>query len=69
MTLRRFMWIFVGIALFCFALAGAGRWWLQWPAGPVRTWMGVGAGYVAGALLLVIGTVCVIAALALQRGD
>ena len=54
MTLRRFMWIFVGIALFCFALAGAGRWWLQWPAGPVRTWMGIGTGYVAGALLLAV---------------
>ena len=49
MTLSRFMWIFVAIALGCFALAGAGHWLLHWNRGGVHTWLGIGAGYLLGA--------------------
>ena len=49
MTLRRFMCIFVAIALGSFALAAAGRWLLQWPEQMVGMWVGIGAGYLFGA--------------------
>ena len=52
MTLRRWMWLFVAIALGCFALAGAGRWLLHWPQGVVHAWLGIGGGYLFGALVL-----------------
>ena len=52
MTLRRWMWLFVAIALGCFALAGAGRWLLHWPDDAVGMWVGIGAGYLLGAALL-----------------
>ena len=54
MTLRRWMWIFVVIGLASLALAGAGRWWLQWPANAVRIWLGIGASYLLGAALLLL---------------
>lgn len=54
MTLRRWMWIFVAIALGCFALAAAGRAWLGWPQAAVGTWVGIGAGYLLGAALLAL---------------
>ena len=54
MTLRRFMWIFVTISLGAFALAGAGRWLLDWPDGMVGMWTGIGAGYLLGALLFLL---------------
>lgn len=52
MTQRRWMWIFVAIAVASFALAGAGYWWLQWPPGRVQSWTWIGGGYLLGALLL-----------------
>ena len=54
MTLRRFMWIFVVIALGAFALAAAGRVLLAWPDGMVGMWAGIGAGYLFGALLFLL---------------
>ncbi len=54
MTLRRWMWIFVAIALGCLALAGAGRWWLRWPDTAVGMWAGIGAGYLLGAALFLL---------------
>ena len=54
MTLRRFMWIFVVIALGAFALAAAGRFLLAWPQGAIGTWVGIGAGYLFGALLFLL---------------
>ena len=54
MTLRRFMWIFVVIALAAFALAAAGRFLLAWPDGMVGMWAGIGAGYLFGALLFLL---------------
>lgn len=54
MTLRRWMWIFVVIALGAFALAAAGRFLLAWPQGMVGTWVGIGAGYLFGALLFLL---------------
>ncbi len=54
MTMRRIMWLFAGIALGCFALAAAGHWLLQWPSAPVRTWLGIGAGYLLAALLFTV---------------
>ena len=54
MTLRRFMWIFVVIALGAFALAAAGRFLLAWPDGMVGMWAGIGAGYLFGALLFLL---------------
>ena len=50
MTLRRFMWIFLAIALGAFALAAAGRFLLAWPDGIVGMWTGIGAGYLLGSL-------------------
>ena len=54
MTMRRWMWIFVAIGLASLALAGAGRWWLHWPDDVVGMWAGIGAGYLGGALLLLL---------------
>lgn len=54
MTMRRWMWIFAGIAAGALALAGAGRWLLHWPQGAVRMWAGIGAGYLLGALLFLV---------------
>lgn len=54
MTLRRFMWIFVVVALGAAALAAAGRWWLQWPDDVVGMWTGIAAGYLLGALLFLL---------------
>lgn len=54
MTMRRFMWIFVAIAAGSLALAAAGHWWLQWPREAVGTWVGIGAGYLLGAVLLLL---------------
>jgi hypothetical protein len=54
MTLRRFMWIFAAIGLAALALAGAGRWWLQWPSDTVGMWVGIGAGYLLGALAFML---------------
>ena len=54
MTLRRWMWIFVAIALGAFALSAAGRWWLQWPEDVQGMWAGIGAGYLFGALLFLL---------------
>lgn len=54
MTLRRFMWIFVAIAVGAFALAAAGRFLLAWPDGVVGMWTGIGAGYLFGALLFLL---------------
>ena len=54
MTFRRIVGIFIGIALGCFALAGVGHWLLQWTAAGVRTWLGIGAGYLGGSLLLLL---------------
>ena len=54
MTMRRWMWIFVAIALGSFALAAAGRFLLAWPQGAVGTWVGIGAGYLFGALLFLL---------------
>ena len=54
MTLRRWMWIFVAIALGSFALAGAGRWLLQWPDETIGLWVGIGAGYLLGAGLFLL---------------
>lgn len=52
MTVRRWMWIFVAIALGSFAMAGAGQWLLHWPQDGVRAWLGIGGGYLLGAALL-----------------
>lgn len=54
MTLRRFMWIFVAIALGAFALAAAGRFLLAWPDNVVGMWAGIGAGYLLGAALFLL---------------
>ena len=54
MTMRRWMWIFVAIALGSFALAAAGRFLLAWPQGAIGTWVGIGAGYLFGALLFLL---------------
>ena len=54
MTLRRFMWIFLAIALGAFALAAAGRFLLAWPDGIVGMWTGIGAGYLLGSLLFLL---------------
>ncbi|MFN3310341.1 MAG: hypothetical protein ACK40R_01395 [Thermomonas sp.] len=54
MTLRRWMWIFVAIALGCLALAAAGRWLLAWPDAAVGMWTGIGAGYLLGAALFLL---------------
>ena len=54
MTMRRWMWIFVGIALGSVALAAAGQWLLHWPRDAVHTWLGIGASYLLGGLLLLL---------------
>lgn len=54
MTMRRWMWLFVWIALAAFALAAAGRFLLAWPQGMVRLWVGIGAGYLFGAALFLL---------------
>lgn len=54
MTMRRFMWIFATISLGALALAAAGRWLLHWPEGVVGTWAGIAAGYLLGAVLLLL---------------
>ena len=54
MTLRRFMWIFVAIALTALALAGLGQFVLGWPRGVVGMWAGIGVGYLLGALLFLL---------------
>ena len=54
MTLRRWMWIFAGIGLACLTLAGLGQWALRWPSGMVGMWVGIGAGYLLGALLFAL---------------
>lgn len=54
MTLRRFMWIFVWIALGAFALALLGHFVLDWPDKMVGMWAGIGAGYLLGALLFLL---------------
>lgn len=54
MTLRRFMWIFVAIAVGAFALALLGRFVLAWPDRMVGMWTGIGAGYLLGALLFLL---------------
>ena len=54
MTLRRFMWIFVVIALGAFALAAGGRFLLGWPDNLVGMWTGIGAGYLLGAALFLL---------------
>ena len=54
MTLRRFMWIFVAIAAGAFALAAAGQFLLAWPERVVGMWVGIGAGYLLGALLFLL---------------
>jgi hypothetical protein len=54
MTLRRWMWIFVAIALSAFALAAAGRFLLAWPDRMLGMWVGIGAGYLLGAALFLL---------------
>lgn len=52
MNFRQFVWIFSLLALACLALAGVGHLWLGWGSSMVGTWVGIGAGYLACALLL-----------------
>ena len=54
MTLRRFMWIFVGIGAAALLLAAAGQWLLGWHRDGVQTWLGIGVGYLLGALLFLL---------------
>jgi hypothetical protein len=54
MTLRRFMWAFLAVALGAFALAGAGRFLRGWPDNVVGMWTGIGAGYLLGAALFLL---------------
>lgn len=54
MTMRRFMWIFATISVSALALAAAGRWLLQWPEEVVGMWTGIAAGYLLGALVLLL---------------
>lgn len=54
MTLRRWIWGFVFIALGSFALAAAGKWLLHWPEDAVQTWLGIGTGYMAGSVLMLL---------------
>lgn len=54
MTLRRFMWIFLAIALGALALAAAGHFLLDWPDNVVGMWAGIGAGYLLGSLLFLL---------------
>ncbi len=52
--MRRFMWLFLVVALGAAALAAVGRWWLQWPDDVVGMWTGIAAGYLLGALLFLL---------------
>lgn len=52
--MRRFMWIFVTISVGAIALAAAGHWWLHWPQAVVGMWTGIAAGYLLGALVLML---------------
>lgn len=54
MTMSRFMWIFVAIGAGALLLAGAGQWLLDWNRDGVQTWLGIGAGYLLGALLFLL---------------
>lgn len=54
MTLRRWMLGFGAIAVGCLLLAAAGRWLLHWPEDAVQTWLGIGIGYLIGALLFLL---------------
>ncbi|AXA85025.1 hypothetical protein DCD74_10350 [Lysobacter oculi] len=52
--MSRFMWIFVAIGAGALLLAGAGQWLLDWNRDGVQTWLGIGAGYLLGALLFLL---------------
>ena len=54
MTMRRWMWIFTGIGMAALALAASGHFLLAWPQGAVGMWVGIGAGYLFGALLFLL---------------
>lgn len=54
MTLRRWMLGFGVIAVGCLLLAAAGQWLLHWPEDAVQTWLGIGTGYLVGALLFLL---------------
>ena len=54
MTMSRFMWIFVAIGAGALLLAGAGQWLLDWNRDGVQTWLGIGVGYLLGALLFLL---------------
>ena len=54
MSLRRIAWIFAGITLGCLLLAAAGHWLLHWPLQAVNTFLGIGAGYLLGTVLLML---------------
>ncbi|MFT4179879.1 MAG: hypothetical protein QM612_10545 [Thermomonas sp.] len=54
MTVRRWMWIFIAIALAAFTLAAAGRFLLAWPDYAVGAWVGIGGGYLIAALLMLV---------------
>ena len=54
MTMSRFMWIFVAIDAGALLLAGAGQWLLHWDRSGVQTWLGIGVGYLLGALLFLL---------------
>ena len=54
MTMRRFMWIFIGIGLAGLLLAAAGQWLLQWPRQMVGMWVGIGGGYLLAGLLFLL---------------
>jgi len=53
-TLRRWMLGFGVIAVGCLLLAAAGQWLLHWPEDAVQTWLGIGTGYLVGALLFLL---------------
>lgn len=54
MTMSRFMWIFVAIGVGALLLAGAGQWLLHWSRDGVQIWLGIGVGYLLGALLFLL---------------
>ena len=54
MSMRRWMWIFVGIGLAALLLAAAGQWLLRWPDDMVGMWVDIGAGYLLGAALFLL---------------
>lgn len=51
MTTHRWMLIFLLIGSGALGLAALGHWLLQWPSAATLTWIGIGAGYLLGALL------------------